>query len=59
MKAVNGAISMIIKWLKNKLGMCEHTWVHGTNIMTVNGPIKALVCNKCLKIKYRTWPKHG
>jgi hypothetical protein len=48
----------MIKWLRNLFGLCEHDYIHASNIMTMNGPREVLMCKKCHKLSYRYWPKN-
>lgn len=43
------------KWTKKLLRLCDHEWEHFTNIMTWNGPMQILSCEKCFKLKKRLW----
>lgn len=45
----------MIKFLRNLFGLCEHEWVHATNVMRPYGPVEGQVCRKCLRLRWREW----
>ena len=45
------------KKLKIWLGLCEHQWRHATNIFDEYGPREVLMCDKCMRLKFRHWDK--
>ena len=47
----------MIATLRKLFGLCTHNWVHGTNVMTLDGPREGLYCTRCHKLKWRVWPK--
>lgn len=46
----------MIKWLRNWLGLCDHRWVHGINVIDNYGRARQVqVCEKCLQQRLRSW----
>jgi len=46
------------KWLRKFFNLCEHRFYHASNIMTDDGPVEVLLCDKCRKAFYRKWPSN-
>lgn len=47
----------MLKTFRRWLGLCEHQWSHVSNILTTQGIEQVMMCDKCLKMSYRTWPR--